>query len=657
MITAVAGVVGLLLQVTIAIVVMAALRRYGMSFALLGGALVAVYGYGLTQSTLMLFAIPWQVTNALMLVVALSAFAMPGFRANVWAGLCAAGRSARFNWVATTVLAAVVAFQILVNALKPELSIDGQLYHGPILANLVTHGTLWGWTPTNQYAYYTDLTMASSLNLATFTGATWFDDASQVPQLVILMLAVNWALRSRFNSAMLRVALASLLVSAPVIWIQPRILYVDVAYGAAVLVTMIFVALTKHWDRTHILLASIAAAAVLATKPTGILTSAVLALAILIAVGRSEWITRNSDNGDWRRRILSALGILIIPFIAALSFYVRNFFSFSNPVYPVAVKFGAIEFPGIIDLSIFASGERGSGFIDAGRVIAYMRSLWHGVRDGVTKLDYDPRDGGYGHVPLAIALLVVGILVAELIISRRKESRVKLRPFQFWRAQVVLLLLAVFILLIQPSTFDTRYVIGPTAALVIALLLTTFGVALPRLVQTAAAAVAIIGASVQVSWTETHIYPGIKTISELRGLPTEWQPITPGNPWGVGRSVSWIPAASCSVLAIETSGGVTSTGMSEQSYLATLSYGLYGNSLCNTVQPVVIAAYHGFEDGKISATRNPFANAQFAILYTENISRWQTLLGVSSLCWSPLTELSGLGDWPEGVTVMRNSCD
>ena len=641
------GCLGILVQVTIfALVALSTWNRSGRARALLYGGVFAVYGYGLIVTVAMLLAVPWQVANLVLAGAIGLVFTSSRARTAVrmaWPELLFA---ARRGWGAVAIIGVLVAFHSLVAVLKPELSIDGQLYHGPVLAMLVQSGSLWGWTPTNEYVYYTDLTMSGGVNLATFTGVARFDDALQIPHLVLLVLAVNFALDSRFAKAWIRVAFGALIVSAPVIWMQARILYVDLAYGAAVAIAVLLIVLTKRFGVLDILVTATAIAAILATKPAGILTSGLL-LAVFIVVA------------VWRRRragarvgpsIAVVAGVALIPGIAALSFYVRNGLSFSNPVYPVKASFGPVTLPGIVDLSVFASGERGSGFVDPGRVVSFLRNIASGMLHGVVKVDYDPRSGGFGLVPLFVAALVVLILVAQLVLRARGEKQRIVLPF--WRAQVWMVVLSVAILLIQPATFDSRYVIGPLVVLLVALLLTTLVAVAPLIVDVCAAAVALGLAVGQAAWTEVNVYPGLNTIRELRSLGSEQQPGTPGNPWGRASDIAWLPQnpAGCLTIAVQTRGGVGPEGMLETSFWGTLPYALYGEALCNRVVPIVAD-----RDSRGRAnTRDGLEGADFALLYRDDLDEWELPGGED--CWVEVSEIKAADPYTSSVTVMRNTC-
>lgn len=648
---AVAGSLGLAIQAVVFLgVYLSFAPRRGRSLALLFAAITAVDGYALVVLGAMTMGIPWQAANVVLAVLAAASLASPRVRAVMTRPVSAFGRLLRTEWAALALVVAVVAFQSLTVVLLPELSIDGQLYHGPALAQLVQHGTVWGWSAPNQYMFYSDLAMVSATNLATFTGSTWFDNGAQIPHLVILMLVVNAALRGRFARSWTRLAFALLLVSAPVIWIQARILYVDIAYGAAVAALIVLIATNRRAAGSDVLFAAIAGASILAIKPTGLVTSAML---VLLLLGVSIW-RRRRDRHGWGSSIGVTVASIAVPCVLALGFYIRNLLSFGNPVYPVKVEVGPLSLPGIVDLSVFASGERGSGLVDPLRWVTYVTSVLEGVRHGVTKLDYDPRSGGYGHLPLFVLLIVIGIVVAQLIVSSRRDRRANLSWRGNWPTQTMLIVPAAVVLLVQPSTFDTRYVMGPTVVLGVAALLTTVVRASLCALDLVAGALALVLAAGQIVWVEASVYPGIAALRELRSLPDVWQPVTPGNPWGRGVGVSWLPddPTSCSRIVVQTEGGVGPAGMMERAALATLPYGLYGAALCNVVAPIQLeaAASGGLRE-------DPLPTADFLVLYEDDIRRWEELVPELAVCWTAVQTVEGNESYPETVTVMRDACD
>lgn len=627
------------------VVVLSTTPRHGLSRALVNGSVVAVYGYSLVVGFLLLLAVPWQVTNVLLSLALGAAFLIPSVRRTVLAGIVPSFAALRSSWAALAIVAAVLVFQVFVTAIEPELSIDGQLYHGPVLANVVQSGTLWGWSVPNQYVYYTDLTMTGGVNLATFTGDARFDDALQIPHLLILIFIINWALSGRIRSPFARVALAALIISAPVIWLQPRILYVDVAYGAAVAGTVFFIVLVRQFRAFDVLVAGVLLSAVFATKPTGILTGVLLFVALVGAV-----LLRRRGQVAWRSTVGAILGGLGVPLVLGTAAYIRNFVQFGNPVYPVRASFGPITLPGILDLSVFASGERGNGLVDPSRWLTYARNIGWGMTHGVTKLDYDPREGGFGYVPLLVLVIALALIAMQL--RARLRDRGSGRPLLGeWRPQAVLIAIAAAILLVQPSTFDARYVIGPTVVLLTAALMTSI-TALPSAVGIVAGIVALVLALSQTAWTERSMFPGLNVALYLAQAPAQAQPITPGNPWGQSPRTAWMPADSgrCISIAVQTSGGVTESGMNESSYLGTFTYGLYGEQLCNRVFPVTL------DLGGAQTQSEGIEGADYLVLYEDDVAQWERAFPDLDDCLTPVYSIDGDQYYTEDETVLRNVC-
>lgn len=652
---AVFGIIGLCAQASLAVLVwVKASPTRGVSFAALFAAAVATYGYGLAVSLLMLFSIGWQVANvSILLACAIAVARSRSLRTDVHTAVQSARTTLRRHWSAAVIIVSAAAFQLFVAALKPELSIDGQLYHGPVLSNIIRTGSLWGWSSTTQYIYYTDLTMATGVNLATFTGQARFDDTIQTMHLIVLMLVVIWALRGRFASSFTRAGIAALIVSAPVIWMQPRILYVDLAYGAVVALAVLMIVLIRNWRTAELVLIAIAVASIVATKPTGILTGAALGVLAFVVV----CVRRARSHLPARRWLGEPLAAFAIAAVSSLSFYIRNFVAFGNPVYPVKVEAGRFQFPGIIDLSVFASGDRGNGLLDPERLRVFARSLRSGMTDGVTKLDYDPRAGGFGEVPLILAILIALVLISQVVFRISRRDWTGLWP-SFWPQQLAIAAISLAVLMVQPAAFDTRYVIGPFVALCVCLALTSLGAVRLRLVELLAGGLALTSALAMVSWTETHVYPGLSTLLGLRTTSAQWQPTTPGNPWGSSEKVAWLPSdLSCQAITIEWSGGVQEWGNAESSELTVLPYGLSGQALCNTVTPVLKAQLIG-SDGQLVAGAGslPFGSSNFIILFEQNVAAWKSAVPESASCWTEVARIAPTESYPQGLDVFRNTC-
>ena len=309
--------------------------------------------------------------------------------------------------------------------------------------------------------------------------------------------------------------------------------------------------------------------------------------------------------------------------------------------------------PGIIDLSIFASGERGSGFVDPGRWISYLDSIAFGMMHGVTKLDYDPRLGGFGFVALAVLVLVIGLVIVQVVIRVRSADRTSPR-LNGWRVQLAIVGLAAAILLIQPSTFDARYVIGPTIALFVAALLTSTA-AIPSIVQVIAGTLALTFALGQIAWTEMKMYPGLNVAQYLMNAQSWEQPNTPTNPWGRGVQLAWLDETSdeCFSIAVQTQGGLTPSGMLESSALGTLPYGLYGDRLCNEVFPITLDDVDGRD---VSLVNAEIHSADFLILYEDDVAGWSRAFPGLDDCLVEIYTIPGSDTYPQEEVVLRNTC-
>lgn len=641
--TALAGLIGLLVQLAIFVGVLALTSRArGVALAAVYGGTAAVYGYALVVSFTSLLGLPWQVTNVLGALALSIAALVPSVREELVSGLLEALGAIRRSWGPVVIISVVVLAHASVAVIKPEFSVDGQLYHGTVLAELLQNGSLWGWHATNEFVYYTDLTMAGGVNLATFTGEARFDDALQIPHLVVLILLVQWALRTRFASTFTRVSLAVLIASAPVIWLQPRVMYVDLAYGTAVAAVVLLLALRRTLRIPDLVVLGILVGAVFATKPTGILTGVLLGVAVIVvAVVRRRSTPTRATIGALAAGLLPAL-------LLATAFYVRNLVQFGNPVFPVALKVGPLTLPGIIDFGVFSAAEEGSGgILDPARILSYLGSLGYGMVHGVTKLDYDPRTGGFGYVPLVVLVIAVALVVIQFV-ARRRGSGAASRT---WPSQVAIVAVALPIVAVQPMAYDARYLIGPTVALLVAVLLTSVS-RLPRPIELVAGVLALSFAFVQVLWTERTLLGGAGSALELRTLGPEWQAPAPGNPWGESTRTDWLPADECVTIAVQTSGGLTASGMSEGSYLATFPYALYGDELCNRVLPITLRD----RDADDPLNRSALLAADYLVIYRDDADEWIDALGDAGDCLREVDRIPADTVYTEPVAVLEDAC-
>lgn len=633
------SVLGLAVQAAVYLAVYGLARSSrSRSLSVVFGGVAAIYGYALVLALAMLMSVPWWTFNALaaaLLLASLLSERVRNFFADALTDV--AGLARDHVWAIVPVMVTLL-LAVSVAGLEADLSIDGQLYHGPVLAEIYHTGTLWGWTPPNQYTYYTDLTMAGGVNLAGIASDARFDNAIQIPHMLLLVGVIVWALRRTLPSALARTAVAIAFVTAPVVWLQARILYVDLAYGAALAAGILLVCGISRLRRLDVLVIGTAAAAVIATKPAGLvaglLVAGVLVVRLLIGGKQAE---------PWRSRFV-AVALLCLPLVTSLSFYARNYIRFSNPVYPVAAQYGPLKFPGIIDMNVFASGERGNGFVDPGRVVTFVKTIGRGMIEGVVKADYDPRWGGFGRMPwVVLALIVVALAVQSYLRWRGRvaHSRPDGLASLFGMAGLSLVVLAA-----QPATFDTRYVIAPTAVLMVCAV-TLLPRPVPQVVVAFGTVAALLMTAYQVQWVERHAYAGLNTVLTVMDGPEEWRPNSPASLSGPdGPAVAWLPDE-CVTIALETAGGVSAGGMTEKSLIATLPYGLYGPHLCNEVLPVTVDAQ---DDGL------ELAAADYLVVYADHESLWREELGDAGVCFAEVQRLEGSDAYPQDVVVLHQDC-
>jgi hypothetical protein len=479
--------------------------------------------------------------------------------------------------------AALLSTHVIATGLKSESSVDGLLYHGPALANILQKGSLFGWAEPNEYIYYSDLSMIQAAIQARLTFIPWFDDASQVPYFAILALSMLSLVRLFGELSRLHFLAVFLVMSAPVIWLQPRMLYVDVAYAASVVAfTVLIISLckepTRSWWGTVAL--GVSLASVMATKPTGLLSSALLATVFVFFVVIRTFSSRSGFTPSVIKHTLAVpvLGLL------GIVFYLRNLLQFGNPIYPVQLRVGGVEFPGIVSFDVFV--ENSDLPQPLNRVLSFVSTLLEGAFFGPSKMDYDPRAGGFGY-----AVWIVVVVAIAVVLPWGKAHNLNSKS-QLLSSSSVLVGISMLLVVFQPRPDDTRYVIAPFVLLVLAGLIWSHNWTGRYRTWSAAAMVGLL--AINVISTETRFHGGLGSVLFGLSVGQQYQASSPGNPMGVGLDYQWLPQGSMQRIYVESEGGVGPTGMIESTQIMQQPYPLFGHCLCNEVN---------FSDGRLDGAK------------------------------------------------------
>jgi hypothetical protein len=483
------------------------------------------------------------------------------------------------RWTLAIPFALVFGVQIVGASLKPESSIDGLLYHGPTLANIMSTGSLFGWSSANQYVFYTDLQMVTTALWLDLTEIVWMEDAVQAPFVPLAALAVYVLSSQTSRYQLTRAWLSSASVVAPVIWAQARVLYVDVAAGA--LLASGVALLVVGWRTRESSVAVVAALAfggAMATKPSAVFAGAVcFGLGILLLM--------------WARsaRLYIAYGLAAV--LAAAPFFLRNLVSFGNPFFPVATEVGPLRFEGIIDSSLFyGAGGQPVGVFSLGRIAYFAQNLWVGMLQGSPRWLYDPREGGFGRTPLFFAAVLAVFVVVVLLMNLARRGAWDRSRFRIPDlGSLVVLLSAVGITFFTPNVSDSRYVIASY------LLLCGFGFSLfsilPQFSVVDLGFCLIIAAVVLggIYRSEANMRFGVWESVQLKREELTYNTGIEGAALSYGNSFAWLRDTDCPRILAQTSGGLTPSGMPQEGLLTTYQYGLWGNNLCNGVTFVPIS--------------------------------------------------------------------
>ncbi len=319
--------------------------------------------------------------------------------------------------------------------LLPVWAWDALGYHLPLVHDALLTGSLRV-VPThvpyvNAYPHAVDLYFVWWRAL--LPDDTWIELA-QLPFALLAVLATT-ALAARAGVSPGRALGWSLpFLAIPAVTLQLATNYVDIAYGALLVASVSFF-FRRPFEPGDALLAGIALALFLATKPSAPLPFALLAAAALF------------HHRGRQRRVVLVLSVACS--LGALT-YLENLLRYGNPVWPVRMQLGPLTMPGTAPSTYFFD----LGVPEPYRSYGLLRRLFASWYHWPASFVYDMRLGGFG--PL-VAVVLLPIAVATFLWRRRA-----LRPIRF------ALLLLVGVSLATPAAFWARYTLAfPLALLVV----------------------------------------------------------------------------------------------------------------------------------------------------------------------------------------------
>lgn len=442
--------------------------------------------------------------------------------------------------------------------LKPMSEIDGLLYHGPAAANLVQHGSLFGWDSTSPWIFFPNLGAVLAAASVAVTDGVGYVDGFQALFLPLLG-GVAWAWVGAGRPGLLSGAIGAAPLASAVVYAQARSDYVDVMFGSVVLAGVWLLWLA--WQRRRIAYVCWAAtflAAAAATKPAGSLLVAVLALVVVLG-----------SVIALRRRFWVAAAPFALVAAAGLPFYLRNLIEHGNPLYPVRTRIAGIDLPGLLDASAFyATSVRPQELRDTPDIIGFFRNVWFSATNEPSVLLYDMRIGGFGVSVIAVGAVAAASAVLLPRFLRRGGS---------WRAPVAALASALVILALQPQSWYPRYTIAAYALIVVAVGIPVARSAPPAVARALAAGLLVTWVALAVRM-ERHLELGIPSVRALdRAHPTFNEGLSGTTP-AYQDAYAWQRGLPCGTrVAVGTVRGL------QIGLLGAYNYGFWGDRLCNDV--------------------------------------------------------------------------
>jgi hypothetical protein len=468
----------------------------------------------------------------------------------------------RKNLGSSSIISVIIFYLYMYSAISKMSNIDGLLYHGPLLAN-ISQNRFWNLQLINQYSYYPNIGINSSLNLIKSTGSVIFDDSVSIPFFLIIIISLVSIIKHFTNLSLFSTTLLScLVVSSPVLWMQNKVLGSDLAMAAGVISFIALFVLKREMNKFEFICSATIIGFIVGARPNGMIYGIIFFMLIIIKY-RTESKRIKYELILWNSigLLLGGLGIL------------RNIILFKNPFYPASFSIMGYQLNGPLDIGIYKdyNGQEYS-FVDLRRIWDFFRSITYGTLNGLEKMDYDPRETGFSRVVLQVLILALLLIlintVKNIVKVRDKRNGIEQKKV----AGVILILIGfAFILLVfQKNSSDSRYTISAYLILclsIIILLLNTI-----RLDKMSELIILIILMQ-NIIFNERNIYP-----QGFTEMPTK---INSGN---LTSGYEWLDQSDdCKKIAIQTSGGLAEYGIQETATLNILYYPYFGNKLCNQI--------------------------------------------------------------------------
>jgi len=290
----------------------------------------------------------------------------------------------------------------------------------------------------NVYPLNAELTALWTMVL---TGKDLLAEAAQVPYIFLGVLTTFGLSRLGGARPSSSVLAAMLFLLTPMVLIHLRVAYVDAAF-ASMVATSLYLLLKwqKQPEPGYALILGLATGLMMGIKSTGIAFAVVL---VLVALGYGLWQCRGGNLSS--RMFCLQAGITLLALLAVGAFwYLRTWWFYGNPIFPVKIQLLGWSLPGMGSVSqLFMFHNTPAAYRDR-NVILNILTSW--LELGDESYNYYSRTRGLG--PVWAALALPALLPFTFSAWRRHHAPA------LWMAGITLVLL-----FIQPAVWWPRYVL------------------------------------------------------------------------------------------------------------------------------------------------------------------------------------------------------